>query len=146
VATGSFDATVSYGNMVLGHVHLSLLNATEMIWAGNFTIPNNGPTGFYTISVSGNDHMGDKGSMSEVVRVARYEMTVDLKLSASVIHLSGGKEVISAKVINGNGQPVSIADIQAYVSKTFPNGTEITPIGIAGIQGGIPRTYNSMSR
>lgn len=143
VTTGSFKATVSYGSTTLGVVHLHLSNSTETLWSGTFHIPSSGPTGFYSVTVSGNDGVGDRGSGSEVVRIAPYAMVVNLKLSASVVHLSGGREVISAQVINGNGEHLSVANVQAYLSLALANGTIITPLLTPGISNGLPLTYNA---
>ncbi len=142
VATGSFKAIISSDGVTLGTIHMSLLNATETLWSGTFKIHPKDPTGFYTITVSGDDHMGDRGTMSETVRVAPYTMNLNLKLSASTVALSGGKETVSVKIVNGNGQLLTVGTVQAYISLTLANGTVISPLSVPGIQGGLPLTYN----
>jgi len=143
VATGSFKATISQGSTTIGVVHLSLLNASETLWGAAFKVRYYDPTGFYNVTVSGDDGVGDRGSSTDVVRVAPYTMKVNLKLSSAVIALNGGEETISVRVINGNGLPLDVVNVQAYISLTLANGTVITPISNPSISLGLPLTYNS---
>ena len=144
VATGSFSGVVSFGPFVLGTVPLSVINASEGLWAGTFHISPWGPTGFYTVTVRGNDGKGDSGSFSEVVRVAPFFMTVDLSLSSKVVALKGGREVISVRITNGDGLPVTLGNVQAYIDLYFKNGTVFNPLASeTTYQDGLPLTYHS---
>lgn len=140
--TGTFTATVSYGSSVLGTTPLSY-DSSLGVWSGTFKIPSNGPTGFYTVTISGKDGMGDSGSQSEVVRVAPYTMSVSLSLSSSTVKLNRGTEQISVKITNGNGQSVDIGTVQAepYIMTSSGPSYPLSPS--SNYQYGLPLTYNA---
>jgi hypothetical protein len=141
--SGSFRGTVSFGQTVLGTVPLTVVNKTAGLWAGTFMIPSRGPTGFYTVTVGGHDRAGNSGSFSTVVRVAPYVMAVKLSLSSMVIALKGGQESISVKITNGNGLPMLIGTVQAYIYHRFNNGSIFDPLTAeTTYQQGLPLTYN----
>ncbi|MGC8848420.1 MAG: NosD domain-containing protein [Conexivisphaera sp.] len=119
---GSFNATISAGSQTLGVVPLAFNPATGL-WYGEFQIGSSGPTGFYTITVSGGakDQYGnmESGSYSTVVRVAPYTLRSNVTVSAPEVMVSPSicdNEMISAKLYYPNGTPVTLGNVAAIVS------------------------------
>lgn len=104
VLNGSFSATISYGSTVLGTVPLYNYGYGE--WINAVQINSSDPVGFYTITVSGNDGLGNSGSSFTVIRVAPYNLNVSASTTSLYITDTGS--------------------LQIRASVTYPNGTEMT--------------------
>lgn len=115
-AVGNFTATVSQGNMIISKVPMTF-NWLYTLWTGTFTISNSDPTGFYNITVSGNDGAGVSGSFSTVIRVAPYNLEGKISLPAISIPINGGSvSTISAKIGYPSGAVMKTGSVEAYVS------------------------------
>ena len=114
-STGSYTATVSSGARVISVVPLSL-NPVVGEWVGKLALPKTGPTGFYTISLVGNDGRGSAGTAETVVRVAPYNLVGMLGVPSPEISVSGGSEpLVSTKITYPNGSVMSQGSVEAYV-------------------------------
>lgn len=114
-AVGNFNATISQGGRVISKVPMTF-NWLDVLWIGSFTISNSDPTGFYNITVSGNDGSGVSGSFSTVIRVAPYNLQGRISLPNSISIDGGSVPTISAKISYPNGVPVKIGSAEAFVS------------------------------
>jgi len=114
-STGSFTATISDGSKVIATLPL-ILDPTAGVWLGKFTLAKSAPTGFYQISVSGNDGRGSAGIAETIVRVAPYTLQGAITLPSPTISVNGGSEaMVSAKMTYPNGSIVTQGSVDAFV-------------------------------
>lgn len=124
---GNFNATVTSGTKLVANVPLSF-SWLEGLWTGTLTLGSNYPTGYYLITVGGNDGVGNSGSFSTVVRVSPYYLQGQVTVPSSRISISGGSEpTVSAKITYPNGAVLKTGSVEAFVSLDM-NGV-FTPIG-----------------
>ena len=115
-AVGNFTATVSQGSRVIARVPMTF-SWLNVLWIGSFKLSNSDPTGFYNVTVSGNDGAGVSGSFSTVIRVAPYNLEGKVSLPASSISINGGSvPTVSAKISYPNGALVKTGNAEAFVS------------------------------
>ena len=113
VSTGSFNATISSGSTVLGTTPLSFVG---FAWVSDpVPINSSDPVGFYNITVSGNDGFGNSGSFYTVVRVAPYNLNVDVSASPLSIPGANGSLQIQASVSYPNGTAMKVGSVDGYV-------------------------------
>lgn len=128
-AIGNFTAVVSSGSMVLSDVPLSF-DWLQGLWSGTLTLPSNYPTGYYTITIGGDDGSGNSGSSATIIQVAPYHLLGQVTIANPVISISGGSEpTVSAKITYPNGAVLKTGSVEAFVSLDM-NGV-FTSIGHA---------------
>ncbi|MDG6982737.1 MAG: hypothetical protein JRM74_04710 [Nitrososphaerota archaeon] len=115
---GNFTAAVSDGGTLLGNVRLSF-NFISGLWSGTFQTSSSMPSGFYTVTVSGDTGTGFSGSTSTVVRVAPYAMTVIASSSVSSLTVTAGTQqanqpMLSAKLFFPDGTAATTGSVVAY--------------------------------
>jgi parallel beta-helix repeat protein len=113
---GVFNATVYSGSRAISEIPMSF-NWVYGLWTGTFSILPSDPTGFYKVSVSGNDGAGNSGSFSTVIRVAPYHLSGQVILPSTSISMNGGSEpTVSAKLTYPNGTLMKSGSVEAFVS------------------------------
>ncbi|MDG6924324.1 MAG: right-handed parallel beta-helix repeat-containing protein, partial [Nitrososphaerota archaeon] len=126
---GNFTAVVSSGSRVLSDVPLSF-DWLKELWTGTLTLPNNYPTGYYTITIGGDDGVGNSGSSTTIVLVAPYHLLGQVTVANPAISISGGSEpIVSAKITYPSGAVLNTGSVEAFVSLDM-NGV-FTSIGHA---------------
>jgi hypothetical protein len=132
VSTGSFNATISSGSTVLGTVQL--YHAGGGTWVSvPFPINSTDPLGFYTITVGGNDGLGNSGSSFTVARVAPYDLKVAVSTSSPSMTNTGSLH-IEASVSYPNGTAMNVGIVDGFVYNE-----SLVEVGW------FPLTYNSTS-
>lgn len=114
--SGTFTATVTDGTSLVAQVPMtfSFLNG---FWVGLLKLSATDPFGFYTITISGNDGLGNAGTFAMVTRVAQYNLAGQITLPSKEISVEGGSmSSISARISYPNGTLMSIGSAEAYVS------------------------------
>ncbi len=136
-STGSFTATISSGSHVIASLPLAL-NPTKGVWTAQLPLKASSPTGFYLISVKGNDGHGSAGTAETVVRVAPYALNGTISIPSPTMSVNGGSEpMISARMTYPNGSLMTQGSVDAFV---YLNHKELLfPIGL------IRMTYNPSS-
>ena len=115
VSTGSFTATISDGAQVITTLPLTL-DPTAGVWLGKYTLAKSSPTGFYQISVSGNDGQGSAGTAETIVRVAPYNLEGLITVPSPTISVNGGSDpMVSARMTYPNGSLVTQGSVDAFV-------------------------------
>ena len=115
-AVGNFTATVSQGSRMIAKVPMTF-SWLNLLWIGSFKLSSSDPTGFYNVTVSGNDGAGVSGSFSTVIRVAPYNLEGKVSLPASSVSINGGSvPTISAKISYPTGAIVKTGNAEAFVS------------------------------
>lgn len=114
-STGAFTATVSQGSKIIASLPLAL-NPTEGVWMAQLPLGSSSPTGFYQITVSGNDGHGSAGTAGTVVRVAPYTINGTVSIPSPSISVNGGSEpMISARMTYPNGSLMTQGSVNAFV-------------------------------
>ena len=114
--SGSFTASVSDGTSLITTVPLKF-NLLDGFWVGFLNLTASDPVGFYTITISGNDGLGNSGSFAMVTRVAQYNLTGQLVLPSKEISINGGSiPTVSARISYPNGTLMTLGSVEAYVS------------------------------
>jgi len=115
-ASGNFTAAVAFGSKLVSEVPMAF-NWLLGLWTGTFTLGTTTPSGFYVITVSGNDGAGNAGSFATVIRVAPFNLLGHVALPSSAISISGGSEPsINAKITYPNGNVMKTGSVEAFVS------------------------------
>lgn len=115
-AVGNFSATISSGSKIIARVPMTF-SWLYVLWTGSFTLSQSDPTGFYNVTVSGNDGAGVSGSFSTIIRVAPYSLLGRISLPSSSISINGGNvATISARIEYPNGAVLRSGSVEAFVS------------------------------
>ncbi len=106
--SGAFSAEVWEGATLLASVPLV---QNGVVWTGSYAIGGSDPTGFYRIVVTGNDGSVNSASAETLVRVAPYNLTVDVSVPGSEF-LSNATIPLMADVRYPNGSSVTVGSVE----------------------------------
>ena len=102
-AQGNFTAVVTSGTKVVSDVPLTF-SWLYGLWIGTLTLAQSYPTGFYKITVGGDDGFGNSGSFATIILVAPFNLQGRATIPNPTISISGGSEPsVTAKITYPNG-------------------------------------------
>ncbi|MHB8565795.1 MAG: NosD domain-containing protein [Nitrososphaerales archaeon] len=117
--SGSFTATVSSGSRFLANFPLEY-NPLLKSWSAVYRTTRSDPAGYYNITVSGIDGLGNYGISETVVRVGQYNLGISASLASREISVVNGTEsYVSAKLTYPNGTLVRSGSVEAYIGLDF---------------------------
>ena len=137
-AQGNFTAVVTSGTKLVSDVPLTY-SWLYGLWTGALTLAKSYPTGYYKITVGGDDGSGNSGSFATIILVAPFHLQGRATIPNPTISISGGSEPsVTAKISYPNGTAMKTGSVEAFVSLDMDG--VFTPIGHARM------TYQALSQ
>ena len=114
-SSGIFHATITAGSRTVASIPMTF-SVLYDLWVGYLPTRPFDPTGFYKITVSGDDGYGNSGSFYTTVRVAPFQLQISPSLPSSEISVFGGNiPSVSARIAYPNATALTTGSVEATV-------------------------------